>query len=667
MLKIIVICFTFYVGIHGQDGGNLNSVLAGLFNNPQSDQQDTSTPQSGLQLGSVVGSTQQNEEPKLPEGEGTFEWSGWGQWSNCRVTCGEGERLRQRVCYFYPEKEKSGSSSSSGGLFGGLGNMFGGENGIGSVPSDILQLLGDSGGGGGLSNILLMSSLMGGGGAGGGLFGGGLFGGGNTENEEKEEKTSSKERGCPGPRIDSIKCFGNPCPAVVGKPIEIKPIDTSSCLGEWGSYGQCTSTCGRAIQIRARKCSCKDQSNNLSCNEPMTDSRPCLDNPSCVVVTTPPPTTETITKETTTSPAPAGKWSPWGDWTGCRDIACGIEISESRYRGCIGSCTGEFTESRPCPVTPCSVSVPKWSEWGPFSKCSETCGPGTKIRFRACDETDKCEGEPFEMQSCEETECPKKIEANWGEWGDFSVCTTACGTGQKYRYRSCNGPGECTGRTVDIAPCLDNPPCAAATPSTRWSDWGEYTLCTTTCGIGTKSRTRFCITGTCEGDTIETIDCEIEPCKVITEQPEPTGVFWGDYSSWGVCKRNYNGDGCTQERYRACIGGATCNGSFFDRRSCTSGECSLPNLQPTVITTTPPDQKVCDATSTQFRQDCGFPGITRDQCWAKGCCYSDQYQNLPWCFYDSVTGNQQNTGILLLGPSQEIGSPVLVMPKSEES
>ncbi|XP_004602564.3 trefoil factor 2 [Sorex araneus] len=33
------------------------------------------------------------------------------------------------------------------------------------------------------------------------------------------------------------------------------------------------------------------------------------------------------------------------------------------------------------------------------------------------------------------------------------------------------------------------------------------------------------------------------------------------------------------------------------------------------------------------RQDCGFPGISLQECAARRCCFSDDVPNVPWCFF----------------------------------
>uniref|UniRef100_A0A8D2D155 Trefoil factor 2 n=1 Tax=Sciurus vulgaris TaxID=55149 RepID=A0A8D2D155_SCIVU len=41
----------------------------------------------------------------------------------------------------------------------------------------------------------------------------------------------------------------------------------------------------------------------------------------------------------------------------------------------------------------------------------------------------------------------------------------------------------------------------------------------------------------------------------------------------------------------------------------------------------------CSRINPYNRKDCGFPFITKDQCFVKGCCYDHKVGGVPWCFY----------------------------------
>lgn len=64
-----------------------------------------------------------------------------------------------------------------------------------------------------------------------------------------------------------------------------------------------------------------------------------------------------------------------------------------------------FAEPKPNPVL-----TSAWSAWSDFSDCSTTCGPGSKIRQRTCEngsgkEISGCDGESEETAQCNIKAC----------------------------------------------------------------------------------------------------------------------------------------------------------------------------------------------------------------------------------------------------------------------
>ncbi|XP_030616717.1 trefoil factor 2 isoform X2 [Delphinapterus leucas] len=45
-----------------------------------------------------------------------------------------------------------------------------------------------------------------------------------------------------------------------------------------------------------------------------------------------------------------------------------------------------------------------------------------------------------------------------------------------------------------------------------------------------------------------------------------------------------------------------------------------------------PDPCQCSRVSTKNRLNCGFPGISRDQCFSASCCFDSSIPGVPWCF-----------------------------------
>lgn len=109
--------------------------------------------------------------------------------------------------------------------------------------------------------------------------------------------------------------------------------------------------------------------------------------------------------------------------------------------------------------------------------------------------------------------------------------------------------------------------------SSGWSVWGNWNPCSATCGSGSQTRKRFCISpqvlvspvfdklrtnpsrllflqGSCSGNDQENKSCKSDvPCET-----------WRGWSSWGECSASC-GKGI-QLRTRLCPSGVSCDGNF---------------------------------------------------------------------------------------------------------
>ena len=154
---------------------------------------------------------------------------------------------------------------------------------------------------------------------------------------------------------------------------------------------------------------------------------------------------------------------------------------------------------------------PQWQRWSEWSQCSTSCGKGAQIRARACTGRDgSCQGKASETKDCRLVRCQRASQ--WQEWGAWSVCSTTCGKGAKIRARACSGGfGSCPGKATVIKVCLQ-PECGGIT--SEWQEWGEWSVCSTSCGRGSKIRARTCSgdIGTCLGERTETKDCQEAKC-----------------------------------------------------------------------------------------------------------------------------------------------------------
>ncbi|KAM4696629.1 hemicentin-2 [Rhinophrynus dorsalis] len=111
----------------------------------------------------------------------------------------------------------------------------------------------------------------------------------------------------------------------------------------------------------------------------------------------------------------------------------------------------------------------------------------------------------------------------FSEWQEWGPCTRTCGQGMQERIRLCNNPPPanggrpCMGRDLDVRACV-LPPCPV---DGAWASWGSWSLCSSSCGEGSRQRTRSCVSPppqnggkTCVGKDVETEICQLPPCQV---------------------------------------------------------------------------------------------------------------------------------------------------------
>uniref|UniRef100_A0A8C4XSJ2 ADAM metallopeptidase with thrombospondin type 1 motif 7 n=1 Tax=Falco tinnunculus TaxID=100819 RepID=A0A8C4XSJ2_FALTI len=241
-----------------------------------------------------------------------------------------------------------------------------------------------------------------------------------------------------------------------------------------------------------------------------------------------------------------GHWRHWGtaprgpvgeEWS--RSLPCVLQCSATCGVGAIwrtvrcstGSDDGCAAANKPVPARRCSLRP--CSSWrvGNWSKCSRSCGGGTKVRDVHCIDTrDQRLLRPFHCQAvlykppvqlpCQSLPCLDWYTSSWRE------CSEACGGGEQERLVTCPELGRCeeTVRPNATRPCNTH-------PCTTWvvGSWGE---CTAPCGGGIQRRQVKCIntkTGLAEEDSSL---CDHEPWPESTQKCNPQ-----DCESF-VCERD---------------------------------------------------------------------------------------------------------------------------------
>lgn len=159
----------------------------------------------------------------------------------------------------------------------------------------------------------------------------------------------------------------------------------------------------------------------------------------------------------------------------------------------------------------------------------------------------------------------------WGQWGPFSDCIGQCGSlGTRTRTRTCLS-GFCVGPETETVNCT--PECS----SCQWSNWSPSGACSVTCyksgNYGSQRYTRRCENnvvgiscyGRCPGSSTKTARCSGLPtCSVTVTK----------WSSWSRCERD-----CVQTRVKICtsygrpLPQSQCPGPR-ESKSCDFGNCN---------------------------------------------------------------------------------------------
>ena len=198
----------------------------------------------------------------------------------------------------------------------------------------------------------------------------------------------------------------------------------------------------------------------------------------------------------------------YNNWTSC-SAACGGG-TRTRTNNCALVTTG-LSES--CNTAACCDDTEDFDcgDWA-WSSCTANCGGGTKYEYRTCKTRSKanpsvtCSDSVTRTRStgtaCNEQECCSSTEDYaCGSWA-WSGCSSACGAGTKYQYRTCKtrstydasvGCSNGVTRTQSAGTACDSGDCCAQTEDFSCGDWA-WSSCTATCGGGTKYQYRTCKT-----------------------------------------------------------------------------------------------------------------------------------------------------------------------------
>ncbi|KAJ8318031.1 hypothetical protein KUTeg_003122 [Tegillarca granosa] len=403
----------------------------------------------------------------------------------------------------------------------------------------------------------------------------------SAEFEDKNEITMSKP------------CYNGPCPVDGG-------------WSKWSEFTMCSADCGAGRMTRVRLCNEPEPVGSASCLGYSISTKNCMGK--CNVDTC-------ITHILALDKAKSADGGNWDDIRkGYTDLA---KLQDAVPSGdpYVYSFNPKLEEN----YTP-------WSKW---TKCSKTCDVGYRKRQRTCkDKSRVCLGEVRQLQYCNTISCPVKGE--WSDWMSWSPCTTTCGEGKHFRYRRCDNPLPRQGGTC-IGVGEESKDCNLRTCSVRFikilvfygykginvgfGEWGTWELCSKSCGLGERLRTRSCNVQTMDPEvkkmfqgmgtrdictekrTTETSACNPKPCpvwkllvivkiasidcktllQVLLLYSYSVNGQWSTWNSWSECSENcgtgfhYRDRTCTQPA--PANGGKLCQGPGSETIACFNGPC----------------------------------------------------------------------------------------------
>ena len=112
----------------------------------------------------------------------------------------------------------------------------------------------------------------------------------------------------------------------------------------------------------------------------------------------------------------------------------------------------DLTESQHCAIKLCPGSLPDWSQWTSWSKCSVSCGSGNQNRMQFYLDSTSTKDPRVETKECVMDACPC-IPHAWQEW---SACSPCGRHGKRRRIR--HGNGHCYQSSLEEKePCFSKP------------------------------------------------------------------------------------------------------------------------------------------------------------------------------------------------------------------
>ncbi|XP_053329114.1 properdin [Spea bombifrons] len=271
------------------------------------------------------------------------EWSPWSPWSSCSVSCESGTMERSRECNNPPPL--------CGGTCGGQKKE--------TAVCNTRQICPTHGSWGNWGPWGSCSSPC-------------------IREGSGDVATQERQRECNSPPPSTIP-RGRPCTGDQGQSQECKGLPSCPVDGGWSEWrvvSECSVTCGVGQNKEERVCDNPP---------PRHGGKDCAGSP----------TRHTLCNTKIVCPID-GQWSEWQEWTECsrltEKISCtkraGVQNRRRECQGVVSSgkwCEGPYRESRHCYNVKGCILKSQWSEWSEWGLCSSPCGRSERTRARVCE------------------------------------------------------------------------------------------------------------------------------------------------------------------------------------------------------------------------------------------------------------------------------------------
>mmetsp|Transcript_86550 Transcript_86550/g.279370 ORF Transcript_86550/g.279370 Transcript_86550/m.279370 type:complete len:1624 (-) Transcript_86550:274-5145(-) len=372
-------------------------------------------------------------------------------------------------------------------------------------------------------------------------------------------------------------------PLALTKPCGVRTENVVDCeLSLWMPWSGCSASCGGGQHMRVRSIGRQAQHGGKLCGL-HEETRSLQQTASC----------NTWDCAGTEGPQDCelGDWSQWG--------VCGQGQQKFREREVLKpaarggkACQTNIKEAGPCEVEQVSLNVVdcKMSAWGPWGLCSKTCMGGQTRRERSIEMHAENGGAPCEEVTSETMPCndfpcsadPESKDCALSRWSDWSKCSSDCGQGLQTRSRyvaipAVEGGMSCNDPLEETRPCEDLPECDHA--DCEWAQWSRFGVCSQSCGGGFRARNRTVTQEpTRGGNTCEALDSisEIEACNTKPCYEECIDGLWAVWEEWGECSRTC-GAGVEWRHRTMAIQASACGepveGESTEVRRCNEAKC----------------------------------------------------------------------------------------------